>query len=154
LRPKMLPILRQHKVPEELVALPLIESSFDNRARSHAKAAGLWQFLRSTARRFGLSVRGKQDERYDPVRSTAAAARMLKHHHEELGSWPLAITAYNHGLGGIKRAVQTLGTQDIGRIVAEYQGRRFGFASRNFYAEFLAAMELMELHFAQAAKPD
>ncbi len=153
LRPKIIPILRQHSVPDELVALPLIESAFDSRARSRAQAAGLWQFLRSTGRRFGLTVRGRHDERYDPLRSTGAAARMLQHDQGELGSWPLAITAYNHGLPGVKRAVVTLGTNDIGRIVAEYRGPRFGFSSRNFYAEFLAAVELMELHFAQAADP-
>jgi membrane-bound lytic murein transglycosylase D len=153
LRPKILPILRQNNVPDELAALPLIESSFDSRARSHAQAAGLWQFLRSTGRRFGLTVRGRHDERYDPLRSTGAAARMLRHHQGELRSWPLAITAYNHGLGGVKRAVTTVGTNDIGRIVAEYRGPRFGFSSRNFYAEFLAAVDLMDLHFAQAAAP-
>ena len=153
LRPKILPILRQHNVPDELAALPLIESSFDSRARSRAQAAGLWQFLRSTGRRFGLAVRGRHDERYDPIRSTGAAARLLQDHQGKLGSWPLAITAYNHGLAGVKQAVVTVGTNDIGRIVAEYRGPRFGFASRNFYAEFLAAMELMELHFAQAAAP-
>ncbi len=153
LRPQILPVLRQHGVPEELAALPLIESAFDSRATSRAKAAGLWQFIRATARRFGLTVRGKRDDRRDAQRSTSAAARMLQHHYQELGSWPLAITAYNHGLGGVKRAVGTLGTNDIGRVVAEYQGPRFGFSSRNFYAEFLAAVELMDLHLAQAARP-
>lgn len=149
MRPRILPVLRRNGVPDELAALPLIESAFDNRAVSHAKAVGLWQFIRATARRFGLIVRGRRDDRRNPVRSTSAAARMLKHHHDELKSWPLAITAYNHGLDGVRRAVEAMGTDDIGRIVAEYRGPRFGFASRNFYAEFLAAAELMDLHFAQ-----
>ena len=149
MRPQILPVLQRHGVPGELAALPLIESAFDSRAVSRAKAVGLWQFIRATARRFGLIVRGKQDERRDPLRSTSAAARMLQHHHQELKSWPLAITAYNHGLEGVRRAVETLGTDDIGRIVAEYRGPRFGFSSRNFYAEFLAAADLMDLHFAQ-----
>lgn len=151
MRPRILPVLRRHAVPDELAALPLIESAFDTRATSHAKAVGIWQFIRTTARRFGLTVRGRRDERRDPVKSTQAAARMLQHHYEELGSWPLAITAYNHGLSGVWRAVGTLGTRDIGRIVAEYRGPRFGFSSRNFYAEFLAAVDLMDLHFAQLA---
>ncbi len=153
MRPQILPVLQRHGVPDELAALPLIESAFDNRAVSHAKAVGLWQFIRATARRFGLIVRGKRDDRRDPTRSTDAAARMLRHHHDELKSWPLAITAYNHGLDGVRRAVQTLGTDDIGRIVGEYRGPRFGFASRNFYAEFLAAADLMDLHFAQLQTP-
>jgi len=149
MRPKILPILRRQGVPDELVALPLIESSFDGRAVSHAKAVGVWQFIRATAQRFGLTVRGKRDDRRDAIRSTTAAARMLQHHRDELGSWPLAITAYNHGLSGVWKAADRLGTKDIGRIVAEYKGPRFGFSSRNFYAEFLAATDLMDLHFAQ-----
>ena len=153
MRPKIIPELRRHGVPEQLAALPLIESSFNSRAASHAKAVGLWQFIRATAQRFGLTVRGKRDDRRDPILSTTAAARMLQHHYGALGSWPLAITAYNHGLGGIRQAVGTVGTDDIGRIVAEYKGPRFGFASRNFYAEFLAAVEVMDLHFAQLETP-
>jgi membrane-bound lytic murein transglycosylase D len=149
MRPQILPVLRRHGVPDELAALPLIESAFDSRAVSQAKAVGLWQFIRATARRFGLIVRGKRDDRRDPLRSTTAAAQMLQHHYEELNSWPLAITAYNHGLEGVRRAKRAMGTEDIGRIVAEYRGPRFGFASRNFYAEFLAAADLMDLHFAQ-----
>ena len=149
MRPQILPVLRRHGVPDELAALPLIESAFDSRAVSHANAVGLWQFIRATARRFGLIVRGKRDDRRDPSRSTAAAAQMLQHNYEELNSWPLAITAYNHGLEGVRRAKKAVGTDDIGRIVAEYRGPRFGFASRNFYAEFLAAGDLMDLHFAQ-----
>ena len=149
MRPQILPVLRRHGVPDELAALPLIESAFDSRATSHANAVGLWQFIRATARRFGLIVRGKRDDRRDPVRSTTAAAQMLQHHYDELNSWPLAITAYNHGLEGVRRAKRAVGTDDIGRIVAEYRGPRFGFASRNFYAEFLAAADLMDLHFAQ-----
>ena len=154
MRPQIVPVLRRHGVPEELAALPLIESSFDTRASSRARAAGIWQFIRATARRFGLTVQGKRDDRRDPDRSTAAAARLLKHNHAELGNWPLAITAYNHGLGGVKRAVETLGTKDIGRIANEYQGSRFGFSSRNFYAEFLAAVDVMDLHLARTASPD
>jgi membrane-bound lytic murein transglycosylase D len=149
MRPQILPVLRRHGVPDELAALPLIESAFDARAVSQAKAVGLWQFIRATARRFGLIVRGRRDDRRDPLQSTTAAARMLQHHYGELNSWPLAITAYNHGLEGVRRAKATVGTDDIGRIAAEYRGRRFGFASRNFYAEFLAATDLMDLHFAQ-----
>ncbi len=153
MRPQILPVLKRHGVPDELAALPLIESAFDNRAASHAKAVGLWQFIKATARRFGLIVSGKRDDRRDPFRSTGAAARMLQQHHQELKSWPLAITAYNHGLDGVRRAVATLGTDDIGRIVGEYRGPRFRFASRNFYAEFLAAADLMDLHFAQLQTP-
>lgn len=149
IRHQILPVLHRHDLPDELMAIPLIESGFENRAVSRAKAVGMWQFIRSTARIFGLTVRGRRDDRRDPHRSTLAAARMLQHHYAELGSWPLAITAYNHGLEGVRRAVGVVGTDDIGRIVAEYRGPRFGFASRNFYAEFLAAVDILDLHLTQ-----
>src|SRR5690606_12700006 len=64
------------------------------------------------------------------------------HNYEVTGSWPLAITAYNHGLAGMRRAVEQLGTKDIGEIAWNYRGRAFGFASRNFYAAFLAAVDV------------
>jgi membrane-bound lytic murein transglycosylase D len=82
------------------------------------------------------------DERRDPFLSTHGAARLLADNHAVLGTWPLAITAYNHGVGGMRRAVAQLGTTEIGTIVRAYDGRTFGFASRNFYAAFLAALEV------------
>jgi membrane-bound lytic murein transglycosylase D len=82
------------------------------------------------------------DQRLDPLESTRAAARLLQHNYSILKTWPLAITAYNHGLSGMRRAVRITGTDDIGTIVREYDGRLFGFASRNFYASFLAALDV------------
>ena len=82
------------------------------------------------------------DERLDPFKSSEAAARRLKYNYELLGTWPLAITAYNHGLSGIRRAVRETGSTDIGEIVQAYTGPRFGFASRNYYAAFLAASDV------------
>jgi membrane-bound lytic murein transglycosylase D len=131
---------RQAGVPEELADLPFVESSFDPRARSHAGATGLWQLMRGTARPY-LSVDGEVDERLDPWISTRAAFRILRENHEALGSWPLAITAYNHGLNGMRRALRTHGS-DLELIIREYRSRHFGFASRNFYAEFLAARRI------------
>jgi len=131
---------RQTGVPEELADLPFVESSFDPLARSHAGAAGLWQLMRGTARPY-LSVDGDVDERLDPWISARAAFRILRENHEALGSWPLAITAYNHGLNGMRRALRTHGS-DLERIIREYRSRYFGFASKNFYAEFLAARQI------------
>ncbi len=128
-------------VPWELVALPHVESSFNPRAYSHVGAAGLWQFMRSTGRRY-MRVDDVVDERMDPHKASVAAARLLGYNYRQIDSWPLAITAYNHGLAGMTRAVRTLGTRDIDAIVSRYQSRSFGFASRNFYAEFLAASEI------------
>ncbi|MGD2055785.1 MAG: transglycosylase SLT domain-containing protein [Gammaproteobacteria bacterium] len=125
-------------LPAGLAVLPHVESSYNPRVQSRAGAAGLWQFTRNTGRRY-LRVDYVVDERLDPLVATKAAARHLQHNYSVLGSWPLAITAYNHGLSGMRRAVRTTGTRDIGLIVQEYNGSYFGFASRNFYAAFLAA---------------
>jgi len=133
-------VLEKYNIPQELTALPHVESAFNYRAYSKFGAAGIWQFTRSTGRRF-LRIDYAVDERFDPIKSTEAAARLLRENYEELGSWPLAINAYNHGLNGLKRAVRTLGTTDIGVIVEKYESRNYKFASRNFYSEFLAAIE-------------
>jgi membrane-bound lytic murein transglycosylase D len=82
------------------------------------------------------------DERMDPFASSDGAARLLRSNYDSLASWPLAITAYNHGVGGMKRAVSKLGTDDISVVIAKYKSRTFGFASRNFYTEFLAALDV------------
>lgn len=128
-------------LPSDLVALPHVESSYNPKAHSHAGASGIWQFTRSTGRRY-LRVDHVVDERRDPFLATIAAARLLQANHEATKTWPLAITAYNHGAGGVNRAVRKLGTRDISTILDRYQSRTFGFASRNFYTEFLAALEV------------
>ncbi len=134
-------VLEERGMPLELVALPHVESSYNPRAYSRVGAAGMWQFTRSTGRRY-LRVDHVVDDRLDPYRATVAAARLLGENHESLGTWPLALTSYNHGAAGMRRAVRKLGTHDIGVIVAQYRSRTFGFASRNFYASFLAAVEV------------
>ena len=128
-------------LPRELSALPHVESSFNTYAYSKVGAAGMWQFMRSTGRRY-LRIDATIDERLDPYRSTEAAARFLEQNYIVLGSWPLALTAYNHGPAGMRRAQEQLGTSDISTIVRNYQSRTFGFASRNFYVAFLAALEI------------
>jgi membrane-bound lytic murein transglycosylase D len=133
--------LREAGVPEQLAALPHVESSFNPEARSYVGAAGLWQFTAGTGRRY-MRIDSAVDERRDPYRSSEAAARLLKSNYGELDSWPLAITAYNHGTGGLRRAIRDFGTDNIETIVRNYDGRTFGFASRNFYVSFLAAEEV------------
>ncbi len=133
--------LREMGLPVELAALPHVESSFNPEARSRVGAAGLWQFTRSTGRRY-MRIDHVVDERMDPFKSTEAAARLLKDNLSVLGSWPLAITAYNHGAAGMRRATRELKTRDIDEIVRRYRSRTFGFASRNFYAAFLAAVDV------------
>lgn len=138
-------VLEKYDIPQELLALPHVESSFNYRAYSKFGAAGIWQFTRSTGRRF-LNINYTVDERFDPIKSTEAAAKLLRENYAELGSWPLAINAYNHGVNGLKRAVRQLGTTDIGVIIEKYESRSYKFASRNFYAEFLAALEARKNH--------
>jgi peptidoglycan lytic transglycosylase D len=133
--------LAQHGVPAEIAALPHVESSFNLAAYSKVGAAGLWQFMPGTAKRF-MRVDSVVDERLDPYSATEAAANLMLYNYRLLGSWPLAVTAYNHGPGGLRRAQDELGTSDIAVIVKRYQGATFGFASRNFYVAFLAALEV------------
>jgi membrane-bound lytic murein transglycosylase D len=134
-------VFRSHDLPEDLSYLPHVESSFDLTACSKAGAAGIWQFTRSTGKKF-LTVNTTVDERRDPIRSSEAAAKLLKHNYEQLGNWPLALTAYNHGIAGVLRAKKALGTYEA--VFEDYNGRSFGFASRNFYSEFLAARHVAE----------
>jgi len=135
-------ILKINKLPEELRVLPHVESSFQLGAYSSAGAAGIWQFTRGTGRLF-MRVGYDVDERRDPILATHGAAKLLKKNFEVVNSWPLAITAYNHGLQGIRRAQKRHGS-DIVKIVRNYKSRTFGFASRNFYAEFLSALHVVQ----------
>lgn len=140
-RPYIEQTLTKAGMPADLAVLPHVESSFDPTAYSKVGAAGMWQFTRSTGLRY-LRIDHIVDERRDPFFSTIAAVQLLQSNYAVLGSWPLAITAYNHGLAGMRRAVQELGTTDVGVITEKYSSRTFGFASRNFYAAFLAALDV------------
>ncbi|HEU5134076.1 MAG TPA: LysM peptidoglycan-binding domain-containing protein [Steroidobacteraceae bacterium] len=130
-------------LPPELAVLPHVESSFNAAAYSKVGAAGLWQFMRSTGRRY-MRVDDAVDERLDPYRSTEAAAQLLAYNYRVLGSWPLALTAYNHGAAGMRRAKESVGTDDFVKINRTYNSRTFGFASRNFFPSFLAALTIDE----------
>jgi len=133
-------IFREAGLPEDLAYLPHVESSFQASAKSSAGAVGLWQFTKGAAKTFmpgGDSV----DRRLDPFASANGAARYLSYAYGKLGDWPAAVTSYNHGIGGMKRAQNQVGS-DFAQIVERYDGPAFGFASRNYYAQFLAAREI------------
>jgi membrane-bound lytic murein transglycosylase D len=140
-KPYIHSVLEERGLPRELAALPHVESSFDPTAYSKVGAAGMWQFMRSTGVRY-MRIDHVVDERRDPFFATHAAARLLEDNHSVLQSWPLALTAYNHGLAGMRRAAAQQDTTDIGVIVRNYKSRSFGFASRNFYTAFLAALDI------------
>jgi membrane-bound lytic murein transglycosylase D len=137
-------ILRSHRVPLRLAYLPHVESSFNTEASSKAGAAGLWQFMRGTGKLYGMRIDYTIDERRDPIIATIAAAKYLSSSFNKLGTWPLAITSYNHGVYGMKRAVNRTGSCDLGEIIQKYQSRSFQFASSNFYGCFLAASAIAE----------
>lgn len=142
-------------LPQDLAYLPHVESSFMNHAHSSAGAVGIWQFTAPAGRRF-LEMNAAVDERYDPVLAARGAARYLAHAYAELGDWGLAVTSYNHGIGGMARAKREYGA-DIERIVRHYRGPVFGFSSRNFYAEFLAVRTLLadlKTYFPQGVQFD
>ena len=133
--------LANRGLPAELAVLPHVESSFNPAAYSKVGAAGMWQFMRSTGRRY-MRIDSSVDDRLDPFRATEAAAQLLAYNYRVLGTWPLALTAWNHGTAGMLRAKEQLGTDDIVTILRRYNSRTFGFASRNFYVSFLAALDI------------
>jgi membrane-bound lytic murein transglycosylase D len=135
-------IFREKNLPFELGYLPLVESSFDINARSFAGATGMWQFMLRTGKEFRLRIDRAIDERRDPLESSRAAASLLSQNYQTLGSWPLALTAYNYGAGGLSRAVAELQSDNLVELIRDYSHPYWGFAPKNFYAEFLAAMDV------------
>ncbi|MGH7916806.1 MAG: lytic transglycosylase domain-containing protein [Candidatus Binataceae bacterium] len=127
-------------LPPELVTLAEVESGFYSRARSNAGAVGIWQFTRGTGHQY-MRITRYHDDRLNPITETRAAAELLRANYDELGSWPLAITAYDYGTAGMARAA-SLYDSDYSRILRDYDGPHFGFAAKNYYAEFLAALRV------------
>ncbi len=137
--PDLQAIFLAHNMPIELAYLPHVESSFNPKAHSKAGAVGLWQFTRGTGRDF-MTINSILDERRDPFLSSQAAAKLLKKNYRQLGSWPLALTAYNYGRAGMVRALHAQKTYE--NIFKNHKTKIFKFASRNFYSEFVAALRV------------
>ena len=104
---KVLPIMREGGVPEDLKYLMAIESNFEPKALSSAGAAGLWQFTKSTAKEYGLEVTAEVDERYDIEKETRAACRYLKDAYAKFGDWMTVAASYNGGQNGIARRIES-----------------------------------------------
>ena len=136
--PLMRSILRQYGLPEDLVYLAMIESGFSCQAYSRAHAVGPWQFIRSTARRYGLKVNYWVDERRDPVKSTHAAARYLRDLYQEFGSWYLAAAAYNAGEAKIRRALKRYKADDFWDISTRRR-RYLKRETKNYVPKMIAA---------------
>jgi membrane-bound lytic murein transglycosylase D len=141
--PEMRRIFAEQGLPVELTTIPFIESAFNLDAYSSAGAAGIWQFIPATGKNY-LRIDGYVDERYDPILATYAAAAHLGKEYRLMRDWPLTINGYNTGPGRILKAVKELRTRDIAEIVRLFHGSGYGFDSRNYYPEFLAALEVYE----------
>ncbi|MDP2342122.1 MAG: lytic transglycosylase domain-containing protein [Deltaproteobacteria bacterium] len=136
--------LQRNGLPKELIGVAFVESLFYTGARSKVGAAGIWQFMSYTGREY-MQLNAVLDERWDPIIATESAAKYLKTAKRELsGEWPLAITSYNYGRGGMRGLARDAGSNDFGVILAVSKGKRFGFAARNYYASFLAVLEVLE----------
>ncbi len=129
-------ILRKKEIPEDIVFLSLIESGFNPHAYSVAHAAGPWQFIASTARRYGLEIDWWKDERRDPIKSTEAAADYLKDLYEMFGSWNLAMAAYNAGEGKILKAMKRSKADDYWSLIGTKHIRS---ETKEYVPRFIAA---------------
>lgn len=135
-------IFRDEGLPIELTRLAFVESSFNVLARSKVGASGLWQIMPYTARPYKM-ISAAVDKRNQPMEATKLAAKLLKQNYNMLESWPLAVTGYNHGPTGVLKMTKSYETRELGALVENVRSRKsFGFASRNFYASFLAALEV------------
>ncbi len=112
----MLPILDQYDLPEELIVVSMIESGFDPKAVSKAKAVGLWQFMYLTGKQYGLNRNWYIDERQDPIKSTHAAAKYFQDLYNEFEDWYLVLAAYNTGPGRLNRALKLHETSDYWQL--------------------------------------
>ncbi len=140
--PLMENIFRKKGLPIELTRIVFVESSFNIYAQSKVGASGLWQIMPSVAKPHGY-LNSRYDNRNHPVYATELAAQILDENYKGLNSWPLAITAYNHGLTGVRRMVQKNGSDSIEDLIDSSDTTpSWGFASKNFYACFLAVLEV------------
>jgi membrane-bound lytic murein transglycosylase D len=141
--PAMERIFEERGIPRKITRLVFVESMFDRKAESSKGAAGVWQFMPSTAKGRLVMTRGI-DERRDPIAGTRAAARILHYDYLRLGTWPLAVTAYNAGTGRIQDAVKQTGSDSLPVIIEQYDHRSMGFAVENFYARLVAIIRVEE----------
>lgn len=153
-------VLAQRGLPEDLAFLPFVESGYNPRAISRAGAAGMWQFMPFTGKKFGLNVGWWMDERLDPLKSTTAAADYLTKLYEEFGDWYLALAAYNAGEGRVRKALQSSGCEDFFDLSQKTTGKLkrgkvqyyLPKETRHYVPKFIAVLKIVrnldELGFA------
>lgn len=145
-------VFEQEKLPLELSRVVFVESSFNIHASSKVGASGIWQIMPRLGRKYKY-IKPSYDKRNHPYYATVVAARILKENYQILKSWPLAVTGYNHGVGSLQKIVKKYQSNDIGFLADNVKSKKsFGFASRNFYATFLAALHVEKnanLYFAE-----
>lgn len=130
--------LKAYQIPTEIKFLPIIESSMNPHAISRVGATGLWQFMFSTAKAYGLTMDNFVDERKDPIQASYAAAAYFRDAYEELGDWLLAIAAYNCGKGNVTRAIDKAGSRDFW-IIRPFLPKE----TRDYVPAFIAAVYVM-----------
>lgn len=139
--PTMEKIFEKKGLPKELTRIPFVESSFNLAARSRVGASGIWQIMPATGRK--LMPNSHIDYRNDPIKATEFAATLLKFNYKVIDAWPLAVTAYNHGPTSISKLTKKYKTKDLPTLINKVYGTHaFAFASSNFYACFLAILEI------------
>lgn len=157
--PMMEEIFEKNNIPKELTRVVFVESSFNVEAKSKVGASGLWQIMPEVGRKYKY-IQKNYDKRDHPMYATRLAMDIFKQNYRILNSWPLAITSYNFGVGRMLKVRKKMGTTDANQIFASTNVKKhIGFASRNFYATFLAALHVeshANLYFGEpfmVAKP-
>jgi membrane-bound lytic murein transglycosylase MltF len=140
LRPVLEPILQSEGIPAEIASVVVVESGGRTNALSPKGALGLWQLMPDTARRYGLEVAPRKDERLDAEKSTRAAVRYLRDLYQQFGSWPLALAGYNAGEAVLQRAVDRAGSSDFLQLSSL---RLLPQETRNYVPAVLSAMQLL-----------
>jgi len=130
-------IFHEHGLPEDLAYLAMVESGFNPHAYSHAHACGMWQFIRGTALRYGLTINNYVDERRDPEKSTVAAAKYLTDLYKRFGSWYLAAASYNCGEGRVQKEIDTSTHKNFWELS---DNQRLPTETKNYVPQMIAAM--------------